>query len=140
MADRLLEQGAPIIAYNGGHRAFTPGSFTNRRSELWWAIRQRFERGRLWLPEDAPSDLREDLLAPTYEVNSSGRIKVETKEQLLNRSIRSPDFADALTMCFAMDEDPTELPPEEPGPQQDHEVFIPIEQVIQEFQQLPDGY
>lgn len=103
--DRLIEQRAPVYAYNGGHRAFTPGSFSNRRSEMWWALRTRLEKKRLWLPQHCER-LIADLVTPEYELVSSGRIKVETKEKLLDRGVRSPDYADSLILCFAMDEDP----------------------------------
>lgn len=119
VADRLLELHQPIIAYNGGHRAFTPSTFGNRRSELWWHLRSRFEQQRLWLPRHTPVTLLRDLLAPEYEIASSGRLRVETKEQLLNRGIPSPDFADSLVMCFATEENPDLIEPVLPGPHQD---------------------
>lgn len=107
VADRLLEQGQPVYAYNGGHRAFTPSSFTNRRSEMWWHLRERLEKGRLWLPKPLGNDfLTADLVGPEYEVASSGRIKIWTKEKMLEEGLKSPDFADSLVLCFAADEDP----------------------------------
>lgn len=112
--DRLIEQNAPVYGYNGGHRAFTPGSFTNRRTEMWWSLRTRLEKQRLWLAPNCER-LVADLIAPEYDINSSGRIKVETKETLLDRGIRSPDFADSLILCFAMEENPeAELAPPKP--------------------------
>lgn len=119
VADRLLELHQPILAYNGGHRAFTPSTFGNRRSELWWHLRSRFEQQRLWLPQATPPLLLRDLLAPEYEIASSGRLRVETKEQLLNRGFPSPDFADSLVMCFAAEENPDLVEPVKPGPEQD---------------------
>lgn len=110
--DRLAEQRLPVYGYNGGHRAFTPGSFSNRRSEMWWALRVRLEKKRLWLPPKSER-LIADLVTPEYEIISSGRIKVETKEALLDRGVKSPDFADSLILCFAMDENP-EAPLEPP--------------------------
>lgn len=109
--DRMLEQRAPVYAYNGGHRAFTPGSFQNRRTEMWWSLRTRLEKQRLWLPPNCEK-LVADLIAPEYEIASSGRIKIESKETLLDRGVPSPDFADSLILCFAMDENPeAELEP-----------------------------
>lgn len=138
--DRLLEMGQPVMGYNGGHRAFTPSTFTNRRTEMWWALRQRFEKERIWLTKDVPDELQSDLIAPQYAINPSGKIQLETKEQLLDRGIPSPDYADALVMCFAMDEDPLELD----QPLQDYgkdpnEVFIEIKDDAQ-FSQLPYGF
>jgi hypothetical protein len=114
--DRLLEQRKSVYEYNGGHAAFTRASFSNRRSEMWWHLRQRFEKQRLWLPSTGMEVLVGDLVAPEYALTSTGRIKVETKENLLERGVKSPDFADALVLCFAMDEDPeaTLAPPRSP--------------------------
>lgn len=116
--DRLLELRAPVYGYNGGHRAFTPGSFSNRRSEMWWAIRTRLEKKRIWLPKNCET-LIGDLIAPEYDIISSGRIKVETKENLLDRGVKSPDFADSLILCFAMDENPEVTAAPKPSWEQD---------------------
>src|SRR5207245_701797 len=64
--------------------------------------------------------LTSDLVAPTYSLSSTGRIKVETKEELLNRSVKSPDFGDSLVLCFAQDEDPAK------------ELEPPIDEAIQD--------
>lgn len=116
--DRLLELRAPVYGYNGGHRAFTPGSFANRRSEMWWAIRTRLEKKRLWLPQHCER-LVADLVTPEYELASSGRIQVETKEKLLDRGVRSPDFADSLILCFALEENPEAALEPKPSWEQD---------------------
>lgn len=118
VADRLLELDLSIYAYNGGHSAFTKQSYANRRSEMWWHLRERFEHGRLWLPrldQDPDNKLVSDLVAPTYELTSAGRIRVETKEKLLERGVKSPDFADSLVLCFAAEEDPAEAFEEKPN-------------------------
>ena len=138
VADRLQELQAPVLAYNGGHRAFTPASFTNRRSELWWTLRTRFEKKRLWLPDNC-NQLERELIAPEYILQSSGRIKVETKEDLLKRIEKSPDYADACTMAFAMDEDPLAQEPEIPDRRRDQtQVLVEVDD--NPFQQLPYGF
>lgn len=110
VVDRLLEQNQPVLAYNGGHRAFTAGSFSNRRTEMWWHLRERLEKGRLWfkkvLVNTPDNKLVADLVGPEYELSSAGRIKVWTKEKMLEMGLKSPDFADSLVLCFAAEEDP----------------------------------
>jgi hypothetical protein len=139
VVDRLLEQNMEVYAYNGGHRAFSPKTFTNRRSEMWWLLRERFEKGLIWLP-DTKTPLLSDLIAPQYEIASSGRLKVETKELLLKRGVPSPDFADSLSLCFAADEDPFVLPPEQPGPNQDITAFEQDHGTVDDFPSLPIGF
>jgi hypothetical protein len=137
--DRLVEQGLPVFGYNGGHRAFTPSSYTNRRTEMWWHIRQRLEKERLWLlPEER---LTADLVTPEYEVNSSGRIRLESKEELLERGVKSPDFADSLVLCFALDADPDAALEPELREGRDPVKFEPIDPLQEPvFDQLPAGF
>jgi hypothetical protein len=137
--DRLLELRAPVYGYNGGHRAFTPGSFSNRRSEMWWAMRTRLEKQRLWFPAQSEKLIAE-LVVPEYELTSSGRIKVETKENLLDRGVKSPDHADSLILCFAMDENPeADLSPRVEDRSRDPEVLKPTD-MDDTFAQLGAGF
>lgn len=62
-----------------------------------------------WLRDDAPvfacaaplrDDLAGELATPTSHLDSSGRIVVESKEELLQRHVQSPDLADALGCGF----------------------------------------
>lgn len=140
--DRLIEQQMPVYAYNGGHRAFTQSTFSNRRTEMWWHLRERLEREQLWLPQRSPliDKLVAELVTPEYELMSSGRIKAQTKEDLLKDGKASPDFADSLVLCFAADMDPTALPPIKPGSGQDPLVFTPIDPTQEPFGQLPAGW
>lgn len=142
VVDRLLEQSAPVFAYNGGHRAFTPGAYANRRSEMWWHLRQRFEKERLWLPP-GQEQLVSDLVTPEYELMSSGRLRVETKEKLLERGVKSPDFADALTLCFALDADPEAELAQPIAANQDPTpayAIYPGLDAENPFDQLPEGF
>lgn len=140
VCDRLTEQGIPVLAFNSGHRAFTPSVFANRRSELWWALRTRFEKQLLWLPKGEHRDqLLADLVAPEYGLNSTGRIMVESKEKLLERGIKSPDFADSLVLCFAADEDPVEPAKLKLGKDQDP-TPMDYSSVDAHFDQFPVGF
>jgi hypothetical protein len=142
VCDRLREQNAPVYDYNGGHRSTNPSTFTNRRTELWWTLRTRFEKGRIWLVKSLETDrLVRELIIPEYEINSSGRIKMDTKESLLRAGKKSPDFADALTMAFALDSDPLDLGPSVPAFSQDpNPIFMTQEQEESPFPQLPSGF
>lgn len=144
VCDRLRENGAPVFDYNGGHRAFTPSTFSNRRTELWWTLRTRFEKQRIWIPRifDAAGhdQLKADLIAPQYDIISSGRIRVETKESLMQRNIKSPDYADALTMSFALDEDPLAVAPTVPGPTVADSTELFPSGNLSDFPSLPSGF
>ena len=87
--------------------------FKNARAENWWLLRERFRKtyeyrmfGVLYPFEEMISipdhqDLIEQLSIPLYEVGDDGKIKLESKLDMRKRNVSSPDYADALVICFA---------------------------------------
>ena len=73
--------------------------FANLRAELYDGLRERFQQERIRIPADA--DLIGELASVRYSFTSSGQVKIENKEELRARGLRSPDKADALMMAFA---------------------------------------
>lgn len=103
VTDRLREQGWNVVAVQA---AGAPESrhFANRRSELFWRLREALNPERdspIALPERCAS-LVEELTAIGYAFNSQGRIIVEAKDTIRSRLGRSPDLGDALALTFAM--------------------------------------
>lgn len=86
--------------------------FVNKRAELWWTLRARFERTYEFVekgvphpPEDMISipndpDLIAELSLPLCERTEAGKIKIESKDDLARRGVKSPDNADALCLSF----------------------------------------
>ena len=70
----------------------------NVRAAAWWGMRERLMEGDIALPPD--DDLTGDLVAPRYGYTSSGKLKVEDKEQIRKRLGRSPDVGDAVVLAF----------------------------------------
>ncbi len=106
VTDRLRELGedgkheARVIGVMVGSASSKPERFPRLRDQIWWEV------GRL-LSEDGGWDLSEvddrtvaQLTAPHYSLDSSGRIKVEKKDETKARIGRSPDDADALLLAF----------------------------------------
>ena len=69
------------------------------RDELWWKGREWFESRDCSIPDD--QNLMSELVVPTYDHHSSGRIVVESKKDLKKRGVKSPNCADALLLTFA---------------------------------------
>lgn len=95
--DRLKEQKFNVVGHQGSERAYNPVRFRNRRSEVWWTFKTLMEDGLIDL------DPGDDILAAQlgtvkWSTDSSGRIVVETKEDLRDRGLPSPDHADAAVM------------------------------------------
>lgn len=92
--DRMREMGYPVIAFSGAERAYRPDKFKNRRAETYWNFRTDLEAGLIDLdPED--EELHAELQTIKWFVDSSGRIQIESKEDMRARGIKSPDRADA---------------------------------------------
>lgn len=98
--DRLdeLGYGGIVVPVNAGQRASEPTRFINLRAEMWQGAKSWIEDGAQ-IPDN--DDFHADLTAPKYSRDSNQRLKIESKEDMRKRGIRSPDLADALAMTFA---------------------------------------
>lgn len=99
VAGRLKELGLPIIRVMSGERALHDDLYINKRAEMWVYMRD-------WLVDHPASILADDvlksqLIAVRYGYDSARRIKLERKEDMKKRGIKSPDRADALALTFA---------------------------------------
>ena len=77
-------------------------SFLNQRSQLWWQMREMLDPeadNGIALPPD--DDLLKELCAPRWEM-SGMTVKVESREEIVDRVGRSPDRATAVILA-AMD-------------------------------------
>ena len=69
------------------------------RDELWFKCREWLEQRDCKLPDQ--EELINEITNVQYEILSSGKFKVESKDQMKKRGFRSPDIADALMLTFA---------------------------------------
>ncbi len=66
---------------------------------MWWHLGELLNNGKLAIPENAA--LIEQLTAPMMLQDSSGRLRLESKDAMKRRGIQSPDQADALALaCY----------------------------------------
>lgn len=114
VTDILRESGYPVVPIIGGAASAQklPNGkprFFNKRSELWWNMREAFAGpsgtgSDGWLdidPNDA--DLLAQLSNVKYKVNRHGQIVVESKDEMSARGLSSPDRGDALAYALAPD-------------------------------------
>lgn len=105
VVDRGREQNLPFVPIVSGEAAHDSESFANRRAELWWGLRERFESGDIDIdPED--QDLADELASIRYKRTSSGKIQIESKEEAKKRGVASPNRADAIMFAFAIEREP----------------------------------
>lgn len=98
------EHAAQVHGVNVGEASSDPAKFVNLKAELHWQIGRVGSQRREWdlsVMEDRDRTTAQ-LLAPRYEYDVKGRVKIEKKEDLIARIGRSPDQADALLLAFAV--------------------------------------
>jgi len=101
VVDRCRENGLPVRGINVAESNASDDRCFKLRDELWWKGRQWFEAHDCSIPNDLR--LISELVVPTYDHHSSGRIVVETKKDMKKRvpAMGSPNCADALLLTFA---------------------------------------
>ena len=99
--DRLRELDLPARGLNVSESPSVKGTYFNMRSELWFKVRDWLEGRDVDLPRDEA--LFAELIGPRYTFTSSGKMKVESKDEMKKRGISSPDSADALCLSLASD-------------------------------------
>lgn len=103
--DRLVSDGLPARGINVGEKARDSEKFYDRRSELYWALRERFRSGDISIPQD-DSMLLDQLTQLRFSYTPRGQIRLESKDDMRKRRPpgtrwQSPDRADALMLAFA---------------------------------------
>jgi len=108
VVDRLTELGYRCIGIHNGSKSDTPTQeiVAHKDGEMWCRMRE-------WLKEGAindDADLRNQLTNRQYYYNSHGAIMLESKDDMRQRGVSSPDRADALALTFAYPVAPRSAP------------------------------
>lgn len=101
VTDFMKSKGFNVAGVNNGSKAFENDKYNNRISELWFYLKSII--GVVSLP-DIP-ELKQQLLTREWKIDNKGRRCIESKDDYKKRGFKSPDWADALLLCFAKDEE-----------------------------------
>ena len=99
VVDRLAEQNLPVRGVNVAEAPASKKNYLNLRAELWFAIKDWLVQRDCRIPQD--DELVAELASPLYKYTSTGKIKIESKDEMRKRGIKSPDKADALALTMA---------------------------------------
>jgi hypothetical protein len=103
--DRLAEHNRGI-GVNAGMEAQDSVRFQNKRAEMFW-------RAREWIHRGGKLEENNDWLQLAnvkYKVaDSSGKLKIMGKEEMLMNGVESPDVADAFALTFYNPDSPASL-------------------------------
>lgn len=96
---QIRARASTITPVKVGMAAVESEDYRNLRAEGYWNLRERFREGNIDIDADD-----EDLVAQLVDLrsvpNSTGRLQIESKEQMRKRGKASPDEADAVMLAF----------------------------------------
>lgn len=103
VVDRLKELGLPVYGINVAEapaiNVIEGRQFNRLRDELWFKCREWLEARDCRMCDD--DETIAELVGPTYSILSNGFIKVEGKDEMKKRGVKSPNRADAWNLTFA---------------------------------------
>lgn len=100
VVDRLRELGLPVRGVNVAESPSVDNKrYLRLRDELWFKARDWFASRAVTMPND--EKLQGELVEPKYGHESTGKLKVESKDEMKARGVRSPNLADAFCLTFA---------------------------------------
>jgi phage terminase large subunit len=100
VVDRLAELNLPAVGINVSESpSFSLTQAMRLRDELWCLCRDWFKTLKVSIPDD-PETI-EELAQPRVAFTSSGKTKVESKDEMRSRGVGSPDGGDAFVLTFA---------------------------------------
>jgi len=100
ISSRLYELGEDHISVNVAQPAVDAANFSNLRAESYWRLRQWIKTGGKLFPDKRWYQLTD----VKYTTDSSGRVRVMSKEEMAKRGIPSPDVGDAAMLTCTEDD------------------------------------
>lgn len=103
--DFLNEAGQQVVGVNVAEAAVGTDKsgrlrFKNLRSELWWRMREALDpTNNTGIALPPSPELLADLCAPTWELSGS-TISVASREQIMDKIGRSPDYGSAYVLAL----------------------------------------
>jgi phage terminase large subunit len=104
--DRLKEHELPVRSINAANEPLDKEKYMRLRDELWFKSRDWFSKRNRKFKVRCDSDadqyrqLINELCVPSYAYTSSGKVKVEGKDEIRKRCKFSPDYADAFNLTL----------------------------------------
>ena len=99
MCDMLGDAGWAINRFDFGAPSGRDDVFVSRGAEIWVTLARRVTKGEVVLINDPT--LISQLTTRRFMYDARGRIKLESKEEMAARGLKSPDRADAMCGAFA---------------------------------------
>lgn len=98
MVQRIQEVGWEINEFHGGKPPRFDENYKNQVAEVWGEGCAKIKRCEIILPDS--QDLKAQILGRKSKRNSTGKLELESKEDMKKRGLDSPDEADAVLGCM----------------------------------------
>lgn len=103
LARFLQDAGYEVADINVGEAASDSERYANRKAELYWGLRMRYEAGDVRGVTDETAIGQ--LAGVRYRHNARGQVVIESKDEARKRGVPSPDRAEAVMLAFAEQRD-----------------------------------
>ena len=99
--DVMAEEGWRINRFHGGQTAQRSNEYANLIGEVWHEASLAIARGEIHL-SGIDTVTFEQLTTRRAEWSATGKLRVESKDDMRAKGLKSPDRADALLACIAL--------------------------------------
>ncbi|WP_414464368.1 hypothetical protein [Hyphomicrobium sp. DY-1] len=99
VCDALKTMGRRVVEVNPGTSATNRTDYYNIRAEMHGECREWLRKGGCI---DASEALESDLTNPTFRYNDKNQLIIESKKDMKDRGLPSPDDGDALCLTFTV--------------------------------------
>lgn len=105
-----------IVPINVAERAMDESKFKNTRAEMWWNGRTLCQpiEGKQSVQLNIDRQTLTQLSGPIFKSDSSGRIQIESKLNMKQRGVHSPDRAEAVLLALYEPKKIVDITPEMP--------------------------
>ncbi|MFH2076066.1 MAG: hypothetical protein ABIJ57_12095, partial [Pseudomonadota bacterium] len=104
VGDLLKSHSLPVALVQVSEKPRDESRFDTQRDELWWKLREWFEEGSCGISKAMMPNLRQAIVKDIQDIHfkyaPSGKIKIESKDDMKKRMGFSPDIGDALCLTF----------------------------------------
>ena len=98
-AQHIRDAGYVVNDVNVGEAPLDKEKFSNRKAELYWALRERLQQGDMAGLTDEMTIAQ--LAGIRYKHNARGQVVIESKDEARKRGVKSPDRAEAVMLSCA---------------------------------------
>lgn len=96
-----LPRSIEIIDMNAGSKALNSAKYADQATEQWAGLADKIKQDLAFGPVFKNKNAIGQLTRRKYYIQSDGRMKLESKDDMKKRGLKSPDWGDAIAMAYA---------------------------------------